>query len=1524
LPGRRAAGASLAAATAILFIISCGLSWGVSGTLMFSDRPYAETPLPSDYGSDDEISLSWSTEGHSSPRITSTGECPFSDHSPDGINRFIFAQGTTVIQFDPTVRLIKVFVRDNEPDFLQQSASGLTVKGGLENVPVFSETVDFVPHSSSGVWIEVNGDGAIDTLQFISADDLTKSYLIDDLEFEIYSETEVIALAGHNRSVLEGSTVTLDGSGSVNADSFSWTQVIVGEEPEVTLASPNEALTTFVAPDVETATTFTFELTASGPLPLERDTDRVEIVVNISSAPDTAPQELTILPREGEGMLKAVVEWSVHPDATRYVVYRAEEDPQNEYVKVAPALSSVSSYEDDWLEQGMIYFYKVAGANQFGVGPVSEAVGFVARRNLAFDTDAVPKARILNPTGSGLRDIEAIRNGLTEENYDSYHGGITETEDWYGYLWQEPRYFDTVVYYEGENFHDGGWWTSLTIQYTSDGKNWIEVEELSISPAYNFEDVREGRVNYTRFLLTFVRCQGIGIRIYGEPGGVADFTSIAELEVYGDQAPNIVIANAGADFQADEGTVITLHGDNSLNAEGFWWEQVIIGHEPEVVLTAADTPNPTLVVEEVSSNTVLTFRLTVTGFHGPKSDIVNVTVVNKEQPGPTEGLTATGGDRRVELSWQPNEDATSYKLVRNTVPGGGGVVVATDITTTSYIDSDLSLKPYRTYFYQVAAVNRYGEGPGSNVAAAVPIENFAMYPDAGPIAMITEPTGSGQRDLNVIRNGVFDEKGYDSFDGANPAEKDWYGYFWKDPIYPDRVIYTMGQNYLDGGWWTSLTVEYTTDEYTTDGITWLEAPGVTITPPYNFEDDPAARPDYSQYTLTFDRVRARGLRIAGTPGGFAQFTSIVELEVYGLDAAVVGQREIVPLFYTPGGMVSINLAIEVHEPPAPDSLSVTERVPQEVAIVNRGGGTIVAPGEIRWNLGPGEVGEKDLSYTIAIPSDFSGGLSFHGWLSYGDVTKQRIRGEDSLYPKPLPPKNLRLEMTLAGHLRWSPVLDEGIAGYHVYRSVKGQGYEDISGLIADASFDDFDVEREASYRYKVTVENVLGVESSLTESPPVGPASVVMLRREFEDYNYGQGLFPGGEGLNAVRASNSDDLSGDKDYFFHDPQANNTYRPADAADIREFGDGGYFVAGAGEGDWWRFSLDLQKAGYVKIADLRAASSEEATYEFFWDETPVGKFSFHTGGEINWQTHQMDIPAFLSPAGVHTLRIHITSGISSADFFGIGFDSSPPAREAIFADGFDQYSTTEEVSSLGGWTIINGSGESDGAWQLWNTNGPPLAEGEPGPDFPGFTSGYMVSNGDFAGDVELDEQLISPEIDCTRYTCVAVQFVSAMNIYEQDEHEDLQTTDLDMSFYDETSESWSGWVNLFTRDRTAGDRFSAVAESFDVSSLADGRKIKFRWRFHNTRYDFWWAVDDVRVTGENRPPRIISAALTPEGLVHLSWENFGSGPYTVESSDDLPDGEWQPVPGTQWPIDDTTWQGDDISPGRRRFYRVTSE
>jgi hypothetical protein len=49
--------------------------------------------------------------------------------------------------------------------------------------------------------------------------------------------------------------------------------------------------------------------------------------------------------------------------------------------------------------------------------------------------------------------------------------------------------------------------------------------------------------------------------------------------------------------------------------------------------------------------------------------------------------------------------------------------------------------------------------------------------------------------------------------------------------------------------------------------------------------------------------------------------------------------------------------------------------------------------------------------------------------------------------------------------------------------------------------------------------------------------------------------------------------------------------------------------------------------------------------------------------------------------------------------------------------------------------------------------------------------------------------------------------------------------------------------------TSGDWASETPKFFSISDVADGRMVKLRWRFHDAQYDYWWAIDNVKVTGE---------------------------------------------------------------------------
>jgi len=109
---------------------------------------------------------------------------------------------------------------------------------------------------------------------------------------------------------------------------------------------------------------------------------------------------------------------------------------------------------------------------------------------------------------------------------------------------------------------------------------------------------------------------------------------------------------------------------------------------------------------------------------GEKSD--EVTHLAGPAPGEIDDLIAVPKNNEIFLSWSPPEDngfpITKYYIYRETLlekltPCTTKVKIA-EATTTSYTDTQL--KNGEIYFYQVTAVNPFGEGEKSNEVSATP------------------------------------------------------------------------------------------------------------------------------------------------------------------------------------------------------------------------------------------------------------------------------------------------------------------------------------------------------------------------------------------------------------------------------------------------------------------------------------------------------------------------------------------------------------------------------------------------------------------------------------------------------------------------------------------------------------------------------------------------------------------------------------------------------------------------------------
>jgi hypothetical protein len=150
-------------------------------------------------------------------------------------------------------------------------------------------------------------------------------------------------------------------------------------------------------------------------------------------------------------------------------------------------------------------------------------------------------AAITSPMGFGSRDLEVIRDGDRppvgtwdpSRQYDSFTGVFTRTEDWFGYQYVSEMTFERVIFQEGQHLFYGGWFQTLAVQVRQ-GTTWVDAPDLVVSPAY--PGTRPGP-SYGTFQLDFTPIAGNAIRVFGPPGGLARFASVAELRVFGRPGP---------------------------------------------------------------------------------------------------------------------------------------------------------------------------------------------------------------------------------------------------------------------------------------------------------------------------------------------------------------------------------------------------------------------------------------------------------------------------------------------------------------------------------------------------------------------------------------------------------------------------------------------------------------------------------------------------------------------------------------------------------------------------------------------------------------------------------------------------------------------------------------------------------------------------------------------------------------------------------------------------------------------------
>ncbi len=141
-----------------------------------------------------------------------------------------------------------------------------------------------------------------------------------------------------------------------------------------------------------------------------------------------------------------------------------------------------------------------------------------------------------------------------------------------------------------------------------------------------------------------------------------------------------------------------------------------------------------------------------------------------------------------------------------------------------------------------------------------------------------------------------------------------------------------------------------------------------------------------------------------------------------------------------------------------------------------------------------------------------------------------------------------------------------------------------------------------------------------------------------------------------------------------------------------------------------------------------------------------------------------------------------------------------------------------------WVIIDGFSDS----KSWRDDNPNNRD-----EIGGISEPFMIVDSDWAGQVDLDEELISKSFDCSQARAVKLSFNNDFKSYSD------EIGDVDVRV------NGGPWQNIASY--SGSDIAGAV--NIDISAIADGESnVELRWHYYNARYEWWWAIDNVEVTG----------------------------------------------------------------------------
>ncbi len=460
------------------------------------------------------------------------------------------------------------------------------------------------------------------------------------------------------------------------------------------------------------------------------------------SAP-AAPTGLTAT----AGNASVSLTWAASAGTGSYSVYRGTAAGGESATPIEAGLTS-TAYTDAGLANGTTYYYKVAAVNGGGTSAMSNEVSGMPRPAVP----PTPAGLTATPGSASVTLNWSASAGAT--SYNVYRATYPGTESAIPFAANVPytSYTDSTAssgstyYYEVAAVNSSGTSgisneASATLVPAAPAGLTATATNASVSLSWA---ASAGATSYKIYRATSPGGEGItpvamaAASSYTDPGlnaGTTYYYEVAAINSAGTStmsaevsATTALLAPTGLTATAGNASVLLTWAASTGARSYSVYRGMASGAETAV---ASGIGALTYTDSAVTNGATYYYKVAAVNSGGPSA--LSAEASATLAPSAPAGLTATGGNAIVSLSWTASAGAASYKVFRGTSSGGEGTSPVAGITGLSYADT--GLVNGTTYYYRVAAVNGGGAGPSSVEASATPQQS-------APPALTATPSGA--------------------------------------------------------------------------------------------------------------------------------------------------------------------------------------------------------------------------------------------------------------------------------------------------------------------------------------------------------------------------------------------------------------------------------------------------------------------------------------------------------------------------------------------------------------------------------------------------------------------------------------------------------------------------------------------------------------------------------------------------------------------------------------------------------------